>query len=86
MEPRSVGGARLAGRCSSSGRARLASTPAQHRQMNMKTLSHTQASALQMLLRWGEDLVSRAVASMRPRYRADQIAAVVAESNNPSGA
>lgn len=39
-----------------------------------------------MLLSWGEDLVSGAAAAMRSELRADQIAAVVAESNNPSGA
>jgi hypothetical protein len=52
----------------------------------MKTLSHMEASTLQMLLNWGEDLVLRAAASMRPEHRADRIAALVAESNNPSGA
>jgi hypothetical protein len=52
----------------------------------MKALSHTQTSTLQMLLSWGTDLVSRAFASMKPQHRADQIAAIVAASNNPSGA
>jgi hypothetical protein len=52
----------------------------------MKTLSHREASALQMLLRWSEGVVSCAAASMRPKHRAERIAAVVAESNNPSGA
>jgi hypothetical protein len=52
----------------------------------MKALSHTEASALQMLLRWGESLVLRDEASMQPKHRADRIAALVAESNNPSGA
>jgi hypothetical protein len=52
----------------------------------MKALSHTQTSTLQVLLIWGADLVSRAVASMEPEHRADQIAAEVAASNNPSGA
>jgi hypothetical protein len=52
----------------------------------MKTLSHTESSALQALLNWGEGLVSRAVASMKPKHRTHQIAAVVAESGNPAGA
>ena len=51
----------------------------------MKALSHTQASALQILLSWSADLVSRAAASMKPKHRAGQIAAVVAETGNPSG-
>ena len=41
----------------------------------MKALSHTEASALQMLLRWGENLVLRAAGSMPPKHRADRIAA-----------
>jgi hypothetical protein len=52
----------------------------------MKALSHTQPSALQVLLNRATDLLSRALASMKPQHRADQIAAVVAASNNPSGA
>ena len=52
----------------------------------MKTLSHTETSALQTLLNWAEDLVARAAASMRPKHRASQVAAAVAESGNPAGA
>jgi hypothetical protein len=52
----------------------------------MKALSHTQPSALQVLLNRGADMISRAAASMKPKHRADQIAAIVAASNNPSGA
>jgi hypothetical protein len=51
----------------------------------MKTLSQTEASFSQALLNWGADLVSRAAASIRPKHRADQIAAEVAASGNPSG-
>jgi hypothetical protein len=51
----------------------------------MKTLSHTETSALQVLLNWGENLVARAATSMRPKHRASQIAATVAESGSPSG-
>jgi hypothetical protein len=51
----------------------------------MKALSHTRASALQRLLNWSADLFSRAAASMTPKHRAGQIAAVVAESGNPQG-
>jgi hypothetical protein len=53
--------------------------------LTMKTLSHTETSALQVLLSWGADLFSRAAAAMKPKYRADEIAATVAESGNPSG-
>jgi hypothetical protein len=52
----------------------------------MKALSQPQPSFSQLLLNRATDLVSRALASMRPQHRADQIAAVVAASNNPSGA
>jgi hypothetical protein len=52
----------------------------------MKALSHPQSSTLQVLLNRAADLVSRAFASMKPQHRADQIAAIVAASNNPSGA
>ncbi len=52
----------------------------------MKTLSHTEIPVPQVLLNWGEDLVLRAVRVIKPKHRADQIAAVVAESGNPSGA
>jgi hypothetical protein len=52
----------------------------------MKTLSHTQDSSLQMLLKWGESLVSRTEAPIKPKHRAERIAALVAESNSPSGA
>jgi hypothetical protein len=51
----------------------------------MKTLSHTETSALQALLSWSEDLIARIAASMKPKHRAGRIAAVVAESGNPSG-
>jgi hypothetical protein len=52
----------------------------------MKTLSHTETSARQALLSWGEGLASRARASIKPTDRAGQIAAAVAESGNPPGA
>jgi hypothetical protein len=52
----------------------------------MKTLSHREASALQVILSWGEGLLARAAASLRSKDHADRIAAIVAESNNPSGA
>jgi hypothetical protein len=52
----------------------------------MKTLSHTETSALQLLLNRGENLVSRAAAAIKPKLRADQVAASVAESGNPPGA
>jgi hypothetical protein len=52
----------------------------------MENFSHTETSAFQTLLNWGEDLIARSAASMKPKHRAGQIAAVVAESGNPSGA
>jgi hypothetical protein len=52
----------------------------------MKALSHVETSAFQALLNWGADLVSRYAAAMKPEHRANQIAAVVAASGNPSGA
>jgi hypothetical protein len=52
----------------------------------MKTLSQPALPLSQVLLNWSADLVSRAAASMRPKHRADEIAAIVAASNNPSGA
>jgi hypothetical protein len=52
----------------------------------MKILSHTETPVPQALLNWCEDLVLRATRAMKPKHRADQIAAEVAESGNPSGA
>ena len=53
----------------------------------MTTLSHTETSALQVLLSRNEDSpVSRTAATVKPKHRADQVAAAVAESGNPSGA
>jgi len=52
----------------------------------MKALSHTQATPLQVLLSQSEGLVARAAAAIKPKHRADQVAAAVAESGNPPGA
>ena len=53
----------------------------------MKTLSHTETSVLQVLSSRSEDHpVSRAAATVKLKHRADQVAAAVAESGNPSGA
>jgi hypothetical protein len=52
----------------------------------MKALSQADLPLSQLLLNRATDLVSRALASMKPQHRADQIAAIVAASNNPSGA
>jgi hypothetical protein len=54
----------------------------------MKTLSHTETSAPQVLLSWHEDLVWRPVGATikpKPKHRADEIAAAIAESGNPAG-
>jgi hypothetical protein len=52
----------------------------------MKTLSQTETSLSQALFNWSADRISRAIAAIKPKYRADQIAAEVAASGNPSGA
>jgi hypothetical protein len=52
----------------------------------MKTLSHTETSDLQARLSWSEELMTRVAASMKPKHRAGEVAAAVAESGNPSGA
>jgi hypothetical protein len=52
----------------------------------MKALSQPDLPFSQPLLNRATDLVSRALAAIKPQYRADQIAAVVAASNNPTGA
>jgi hypothetical protein len=51
----------------------------------MKTLSQTNVSAFHALLAWGTGLIARFRAAMAPRYTADQIAADVAATGNPSG-
>jgi hypothetical protein len=51
----------------------------------MKTSSHTETSALQTRLSLSEDLMTRVAASIKPKHRAGEIAAIVAESSNPSG-
>jgi hypothetical protein len=52
----------------------------------MKALSQPGLPLSQVPLSRVTDLVSRALVSMKPQHRADQIAAIVAASNNPSGA
>jgi hypothetical protein len=52
----------------------------------MKALSQPNLPLSQTLSNRAAELASRAFASMKPQHRADQIAAVVAASNNPSGA
>jgi hypothetical protein len=52
----------------------------------MKALSHVETSVFRALLNWGADLVSRDAAAMKSKHRANQIAAAVAASGNPSGA
>ena len=49
----------------------------------MKTLSQPQNSVLQLLLNKSEEVAT--TASIKPKLRADQAAATVAESDNPSG-
>jgi hypothetical protein len=52
----------------------------------MKATSHAQMSFSQMLFAWATHRVVQARAAIRPAHRADQIAATVAASGNPSGA
>ena len=51
----------------------------------MKTRSHVELSFSQMLFAWLAHRITSVVTTIRPAYRADQIAAAVAASNNPSG-
>lgn len=50
----------------------------------MKTLSQTETSSLQLLLR-AVDRISRTMAAIKPKHRAAQIAADIAVNGNPSG-
>jgi hypothetical protein len=42
--------------------------------------------SLWVLVAWGRYRLSEALAAIKPKHRADEIAAVVARSGNPSGA
>jgi hypothetical protein len=52
----------------------------------MKTLSPAETPSTQQLSSWAADRIARTLAAIRPKHRADQIAADVAASGNPSGA
>jgi hypothetical protein len=52
----------------------------------MKTLSQAETSFTQLLSSWTAERIARTFAAIRPQHRADQIAADVAASGNPSGA
>ena len=52
----------------------------------MTTTSPSEASFSQLLLSWLAYRLSGSTAAIGPAYRADDIAAVAALSNNPSGA
>ena len=52
----------------------------------MKATSHAEMSFSQMLFAWASHCVAQAMTKIRPAYRADQVAATVAASGNPSGA
>jgi len=52
----------------------------------MKTLSETETPLLQTLFSWSTDRISRSLAAIKPKHRADQIAADVAATGSPSGA
>jgi hypothetical protein len=52
----------------------------------MRTLPQTETPFWQMLLDWAVDRTSRALATIRPKHLASQIATAVAASGNPAGA
>jgi hypothetical protein len=52
----------------------------------MKALSHDQTPFSQLVLLWASDRISLALAAIKPKHRAGQIAAHIAASGNPSGA
>jgi hypothetical protein len=52
----------------------------------MKATSHAEMSFSQMLFSWAAHRIAQARATIRPAHRADQVAATVAASGNPSGA
>jgi len=51
----------------------------------MKATSHATKPFSQMLFAWLADRIAKTAAAVRPVHRADQIAAIVAASGNPSG-
>lgn len=51
----------------------------------MKSSSQTEMPFSQMLLAWARHRITLAMAAIRPAHHADQIAADVAASGNPSG-
>lgn len=52
----------------------------------MTTTSQSDASFSQLLLRWISYRLSLTMAAITPAYRASDIAAAAAASNNPAGA
>jgi len=52
----------------------------------MTTTSRSEASFSQLLQSWVAYRLSGPLAAIRPAYRASEVAAAVAASNNPSGA
>jgi hypothetical protein len=50
----------------------------------MKT-THAELTFSQVLVSWLTHRITQAATVVKPAYRADQIAALVAASNNPSG-
>jgi hypothetical protein len=52
----------------------------------MKATSQAEMSFSRMLFAWAAHRIAQARAAIRPAHRADQIAAAVAASGNPSGA
>lgn len=52
----------------------------------MTTTSRSEVPFSQLLLSWIVHRVSQTLVAMKPAHRADDIAAMAAMSNNPSGA
>jgi hypothetical protein len=52
----------------------------------MKTFSQTEIPLSQLLTGWASERISRAMAAIKPKHRASQIAADIAAGGNPSGA
>ncbi|MGH6642581.1 MAG: hypothetical protein ACRED3_07775 [Bradyrhizobium sp.] len=52
----------------------------------MKTFSQAEAPLSQLVLTWTTDRISHALAAIKPKHGASQIAADIAAGGNPTGA
>jgi hypothetical protein len=53
--------------------------------MTMQNTPHSHLTFWQLLLAWAAHRLSEAIETNKPRHSAEEIAAMVARSNNPSG-